>query len=112
MIKVIDMDETQPEESKNDFRDNLAALIQTNSTKKHPNLKLLGTISAKLLKVTDELAQIRISYMRLHNIKEDKSEDTPYDINAVQLGITYAIHECHKIIANMDAELQKAKNDN
>lgn len=112
MIKIIDMDGKQEEEPQNDFRAELTALIQMNSTKKHPNLKLLETISAKLLKVTDELAQIRISYMRLHNITEGNGADTPYDINTVQLGITYAIHECHKIIANMETELRKAKGEN
>jgi len=110
MIKVIDMVEEQPEDNQKDFRAELAALIEANGATTHPNLKLLEAISAKLLKTTDELVKIREQYMRLHSISEGENANIPYDINAVQLGLTYSIHECHKIMANMEAELKKAKN--
>lgn len=109
MIKVIDMDGKKPEEPQKDFRAELAALIEAKSTVKHPNVKLLETISGKLLKTTDELVKIKEQYMKLHDITEGKTENVPYDINAIYLGTTYAIHECHKIMANMEAELKRAK---
>lgn len=109
MIKVIDM-KGQPEEPEKDFRAELAALINSNNADKpHPNLKILEAISSQLLKTTDELVQVRHKYLRLHNITDGKDANIPYDINAVQLGLTYAIHECHKIMSNLESELKKAK---
>jgi len=108
-IKVIDMDGKEPEEPQKDFRAELAALIQAKNETNHPNAKMLEEISAKLVKATDELVKIKQSYLKLHNISEDKTESLSYDINAIVLGLGYALHECHKIMANMEAELKKAK---
>ena len=105
-IKLVDESNSTPE--KEDFRAELAALIKSNNSKPHADVKLLETVSSKILKITDDLVTTRIQYLKLHNIK-DTEECTSYDVNAVQLGITYAIHECHKIISLMEKELSNAK---
>ena len=109
MIKVIDIDGNEPDEPQKDFRAELASLINSKAKVPHPDCAVLENISKKLLKATDTLVQIRNAYMRLHDIHEDKGKEIPYDINAIQLGLTYAVHECHKIMANLETELKKAK---
>ena len=105
-INLIDETDTAPE--KEDFRAELAALINSNNAKPHPDLKMLKLISSKILKITDDLVTTRIQYLKLHNLLE--TEESPsYDINSVQLGLTYAIHECHKIISFLEKELGKAE---
>ena len=103
-IKLVDESDNTPE--KEDFRAELAALINNNNLKAHPDCKLLETISSKMLKITDDLVTTRLQYLKHHNVK-DTQECTSYDINSVQLGITYAIHECHKVISFLEKELKK-----
>jgi len=107
IIKVIDMDGSQPEEPQRDFRAELAAIIAANA-KQHPNIRKLQSISRKLIKITDDLAEIKASYATLHNITDDTVAD--YEKHAIGLGFGYAIHECHKIMMNLESELRKAKN--
>ena len=104
-IKLVDEPDNTPE--KTDFKAELAALINSNNSKTEcSDRKLLETISSKILKVTDDLVTTRLQYLKLHNVK-DTEESTSYDVNSVQLGITYAVHECHKVISFLEKELSK-----
>ena len=89
-----------------DFKAELAALINSNNDANRVDSKLLEGLTAKILRITDELAETRNQYLRHHNLTE-AHENIPYDINIIQLGITYAIHECHKIISYLTEEIKR-----
>ena len=106
-IKLIEETDDTPEK---DFRAELAALIQSNASQKHPSIKILEAISARILKITDDLVDARGRYLKLHSLTDGQEEGVPYDINLVQITITHAIHECHKVMSQLERELKKGKN--
>ena len=105
-IKLVQEHDNQPEK---DFKAELAALINANAAKKHPNVKLLELVSERLLKITDELVATRNQYLKIHNLLEPRGEAVPYDIGLTEMGITNAVHECHKVISYLEKELRQAK---
>jgi len=105
-IKLIEETDDTPEK---DFRAELAALIKDNSSKKHPSVQLLEAIAARVLKITDDLVDTRGRYLKLHSLTDDLAQGAPYDINLVLTTITHAIHECHKVMSQLERELKKAK---
>ena len=104
--KQIKLVEDFEEDKARDFKAELATLIGNNNTAKKTDTKMLEALTERALKLTDELAELRNSYLRLHNLTDGKDE-FPYDINLVQLGITYSIHECHKVISYLQDELKR-----
>ena len=100
-IEFTDTDETDI-----GFRAQLAALIQSNANKPHPNPKGLQVISKQVTKVADELASLRDKYLQMHGIKEN--EPCPLMVDQTQMGLTYAIHECHKVITYFENEYNNA----
>ena len=102
------MEKSSSNELKKDFRADLAALIQENSAKKHPDVKLLESMNEKILKAAKELSVIRGQYLRLHSI-EDSHINVPYEIENTQIRITSAIHECRKVVSCLERELRQAK---